>query len=138
VITLIHYAGKWRTSPDWTTEIEQNALRLLTSVNALEAEMARGGIPFPAKDPVLYFMQRLRDEAHRFAIGFHRKKRQMELGRSELDEIHGIGASRKRALLHHFGSVRGIKQAGLKDLEMVKGVSKSLAKKIYNHFHSGT
>jgi excinuclease ABC subunit C len=98
----------------------------------------RDPIELPAKDPVLYFMQRLRDEAHRFAIGFHRKKRQMELGRSELDEIHGIGASRKRALLHHFGSVRGIKQAGLKDLEMVKGVSKSLAKKIYNHFHSGT
>jgi excinuclease ABC subunit C len=88
------------------------------------------------RDPVLYFLQRLRDEAHRFAIGTHRAKRTKELGRSPLDEIAGIGARRKRALLHHFGSARGVARAGLADLEQVDGINKTVAKKIYEHFHA--
>ena len=87
------------------------------------------------KDPVLYFLQRLRDEAHRFAIGTHRAKRQKAIGASPLDEIPGVGARRKRALLHHFGSARGVSQAGLADLERVEGISRAVAKKVYDHFH---
>lgn len=96
-----------------------------------------GKAPFQLepKDPVLYFLQRLRDEAHRFAIGGHRQRRQKALGRSELDEIAGIGASRKRALLHQFGSVRQIARAGLEDLEAVPGISGGVARKVYDHFH---
>jgi len=89
------------------------------------------------KDPVLYYLQRLRDEAHRFAIGGHRARRERALGRSELDEIAGIGAHRRRALLHHFGSVRAIARAGLRDLEQVAGISHGVAKKVYDHFHPG-
>jgi excinuclease ABC subunit C len=87
------------------------------------------------RDPVLYFLQRLRDEAHRFAIGTHRAKRTKALGRSPLDEIAGVGARRKRALLHHFGSARSVARAGLNELERVAGISTAVAKKIYDHFH---
>ncbi|HEY5208564.1 MAG TPA: excinuclease ABC subunit UvrC [Stellaceae bacterium] len=89
------------------------------------------------RDPVLYFLQRLRDEAHRFAIGTHRARRTKAIGISTLDEIVGIGARRKKALLHHFGSARSVARAGLVDLERVAGISKNVAKKIYDHFHSG-
>ena len=89
------------------------------------------------RDPVLYFLQRLRDEAHRFAIGSHRARRTKAIGVSPLDEIAGIGARRKKALLHHFGSARSVARAGLVDLERVEGISKNVAKKIYDHFHSG-
>jgi excinuclease ABC subunit C len=88
------------------------------------------------KDPVLYFLQRLRDEAHRFAIGSHRARRQKAIGASPLDEIPGIGARRKRALLHHFGSARSVARAGLADLERVEGISGAVAKKVYDHFHA--
>ena len=96
-----------------------------------------GHPPFqlPPRDPVLYFLQRLRDEAHRFAITTHRAGRSKALVTSELDEIPGIGPGRKRALLNHFGSARGVKQAGLSDLEAAPGVSKAIAKLIYAHFH---
>ena len=96
-----------------------------------------GRAPFQleAKSPVLFFLQRLRDEAHRFAIGAHRAKRAKSLTRSPLDDIEGIGPARKRALLNHFGSGRAVTRAGLSDLETVKGVSKELARKIYEHFH---
>jgi excinuclease ABC subunit C len=87
------------------------------------------------KSPVLFYLQRLRDEAHRFAIGTHRAKRTKSLTSSPLDEIDGIGPTRKRALLNHFGSGRAVTRAGLSDLESVKGVSKELARKIYEHFH---
>lgn len=97
----------------------------------------RGEIHLEQNDPVLHYLQRLRDEAHRFAIGGHRKKRTAELGRSELDAIPGVGGARKRALLHHFGSAAAIKRASLQDLQVVKGVNKNLAKRIYAHFHSG-
>ncbi len=87
------------------------------------------------RDPVLYFLQRLRDEAHRFAIGTHRARRSKVIGKSSLDEIAGIGAKRKRALLNHFGSAREVERAGLADLEAVDGISKTVARTIYDHFH---
>ena len=86
-------------------------------------------------DPVLYFLQRLRDEAHRFAITMHRARRKKSIERSPLDEIKGIGGKRKRALLHHFGSAREVAQAGLLDLEAVEGINKSIAERIYSWFH---
>lgn len=88
----------------------------------------------PPRDPVLYFVQRLRDEAHRFAIGTHRQKRAKSIGASPLDEIAGIGAKRKKALLLRFGSARAVSRAGLKDLEAVEGISSAVAKKIYDYF----
>jgi excinuclease ABC subunit C len=88
-----------------------------------------------AKSPVLYYMQRLRDEAHRFAIGSHRKRRTMAIGANPLDEIGGIGAARKKALLTHFGSSKAVAAASLADLQAVEGVSAGLAKKIYDFFH---
>jgi excinuclease ABC subunit C len=88
------------------------------------------------RDPVLYFVQRLRDEAHRFAIGTHRARRAKQIERSPLDEIQGVGGARKKALLHHFGSARAVSQAGLADLEAVDGISKALAGRIYGWFHS--
>lgn len=87
------------------------------------------------RDPVLYFIQRLRDESHRFAIGTHRKKRAKDMGRNPLDEIPGIGAKRKKALLLHFGSAKAVARAGLSDLESIDGISKAVAKKIYGFFH---
>ena len=95
----------------------------------------RSGFTLDRRDPVLYFLQRLRDEAHRFAIGTHRARRAKGLIRSPLDEVPGIGAMRKRALLQHFGSGRTVARAGLADLEAVDGVSTTVAKKIYNFFH---
>jgi excinuclease ABC subunit C len=95
----------------------------------------RPSFSLPPNDPVLYFLQRLRDEAHRFAIGTHRAKRSQAIGKSSLDEINGIGASRKRALLNHFGSARAVSEAGLIDLQNVAGISQAIAKKVYDHFH---
>ena len=89
------------------------------------------------KSPVLYYLQRLRDEAHRFVIGGHRKKRSAAIGANPLDEIAGVGAGRKRALLQHFGSARAVAGASLADLSAVSGVSETLAKKIFDFFHSG-
>jgi excinuclease ABC subunit C len=93
-------------------------------------------ISLPARDPVLYFLQRLRDEAHRFAIGFHRQKRSKAVSKSSLDGVPGIGPKRKKALLHHFGSASAVEGGGLTDLEAVEGVSGAMAKKIYDWFHS--
>lgn len=95
----------------------------------------RAPLQLPLRDPVLYFIQRLRDEAHRWAIGSHRSRRSQAISRSGLDAVPGVGAARKRALLHHFGSARGVAEAGLADLERVTGISAGLAKKIYDHFH---
>ncbi len=96
-----------------------------------------GQAPFSLepRDPVLYYLQRLRDESHRFAIGTHRAKRSADISRSPLDEIPGIGGKRKRALLLHFGSARSVAAAGLTDLESVDGIDKAVAKKVYDHFH---
>ena len=98
---------------------------------------APGKEPFrlDPKSPVLYYLQRLRDEAHRFVIGGHRKKRSAAIGANPLDEISGVGAGRKRALLQHFGSARAVAGASLADLSTVSGVSETLAKKIFDFFH---
>ncbi len=95
----------------------------------------RDAFTLPDRDPVLYFLQRLRDEAHRFAIGTHRARRAKGIARSPLDEIPGVGTRRKRALLNHFGSAREVARAGLIDLETVNGISKTVAKVVYDHFH---
>jgi excinuclease ABC subunit C len=87
------------------------------------------------RDPVLYFVQRLRDEAHRFAIGAHRSKRSKALGVNPLDEIAGIGPTRKRALLRHFGSAKAVSRASREDLEGVAGISAQMAQTIYDFFH---
>jgi len=89
------------------------------------------------KSPVLYYLQRLRDEAHRFVIGGHRKKRSAAIGANPLDEIAGVGAGRKRALLQHFGSAKAVAAASLADLSAVEGVSATLARKIFDFFHPG-
>ena len=89
------------------------------------------------RDPVLYFLQRLRDEAHRFAIGTHRARRSADITRSALDEVPGIGSGRKRALLHHFGSARAVAVATLEDIKAVPGISGALAQKIHDHFRGG-
>ena len=98
-----------------------------------------GRAPFrlPPDDPVLYFVQRLRDEAHRFAIGSHRKRRARAAAASPLDEVAGVGARRKRALLNRFGSAGGVARAGLADLETVEGISKAVARRVYDHFRDG-
>jgi excinuclease ABC subunit C len=90
---------------------------------------------FEKNDPLLFFIQRLRDEAHRFAISSHRAKRKKNLSKSLLDQISGIGKQRKRALLNHFGSARSVESASLDDLKSVEGVEDNIAKKIYNYFH---
>jgi excinuclease ABC subunit C len=98
-----------------------------------------GREPFqlPMRDPVLYYLQRVRDETHRFAITTHRAGRSKGLVTSELDEVPGVGSARKRALLNHFGSARGVKQAGLADLENAPGINRETARRIYAHFHPG-
>jgi excinuclease ABC subunit C len=95
-----------------------------------------GKRPFALRhnDPVLYFVQRMRDEVHRFAIGTHRAKRSKAIGASPLDGILGVGAARKRALLAHFGSAKAVARANLTDLEAVPGVSKGMAQKLYDYF----
>ncbi len=97
---------------------------------------AANPISLQPRDPVSYFLQRIRDEAHRFAIGAHRGRRNKAVGRSMLDEVPGVGARRKKALLHHFGDPQSVAQAGKLDLEAVDGISSSLAGKIYDWFHA--
>jgi excinuclease ABC subunit C len=96
-----------------------------------------GREPFmlPTRDPVLYFVQRLRDEAHRFAIGSHRARRKSDIARNPLDEIGGIGPTRKRALLQHFGTAKAVSRADIADLRAVPGISDEIARIIHAHFH---
>jgi len=96
-----------------------------------------GREPFmlPHRDPVLYYVQRLRDEAHRFAIGTHRARRKKDVVKNPLDEIEGIGPTRKRALLNHFGSAKAVSRAALADLEAIPGISTQMAQTIYDHFN---
>lgn len=106
--------------------------------NAGKEEFHRTGQPVFAlrhNDPVLYFIQRLRDEAHRFAIGTHRAKRARAIGATPLDEVPGVGSTRKRALLAHFGSAKAVARADLPDLRAVDGISGALAETIYDFFH---
>jgi excinuclease ABC subunit C len=95
-------------------------------------------IKLEPREPVLYFIQRLRDEAHRFVIGSHRKRRSKDIREAGLQEIPGIGPSRKRALLHHFGTLKEIERASIADLGKVPGVSAESARKIFEFFHTQT
>ena len=95
----------------------------------------RKSFKFEKNDPTLFFLQRLRDEAHRFAISTHRAKRKKGISRSLLDQINGIGSIRKRALLNHFGSARAVESASFDEIKSVEGVEEKVAKKIYNFFH---
>ena len=100
-------------------------------------EFYRTGKPVKAlrqNDPVLYFIQRLRDEAHRFAVGTHRTKRAKSTMKNPLDDVAGIGPKRKKALLAHFGSAKAVARAHLVDLKVVDGVSDAVAEIIYNYF----
>jgi len=101
-------------------------------------EFYRTGKPvmaLPRNDPVLYFIQRMRDEAHRFAIGTHRAKRAKAIGATPLDDVPGVGAARKRALLQHFGSAKAVGRAALADLKAVDGISDAMAETIYGYFN---
>lgn len=126
-------------------EIGVSDVPLLAVAKGLDRDAGRelfhiaGREPFrlPPRDPVLYFVERLRDEAHRFAIGSHRTRRSSNIGKSGLQEIPGVGPSRKRALLHHFGTLQAIGQASLSDLENVPGIDARLAKAVYDYFHAG-
>lgn len=97
----------------------------------------REPVQLPLRDPVLYYLQRLRDEAHRFAISSHRAGRSKALTRSELDDIPGVGTAIKRRLLNHFGSARGVRNAALADLAAAPGVGPRVAQRIHEHFHPG-
>lgn len=97
--------------------------------------LGRESFSLPFQSPIAFYMQNLRDESHRFAIGTHRKKRAKSIYKSRLDEVDGIGAKRKHDLLNYFGSAEAISQASVKDIEKVDGISKKTAEKIYNYFH---
>ena len=97
--------------------------------------LGKPSFQLPVNDAGLHYLQRLRDEAHRFAIGTHRARRQKQISASPLDDIPGVGAKRKQALLHYFGSAKAVAGAGVKDLQKVEGISESIAQTIYNYFH---
>jgi excinuclease ABC subunit C len=136
-------AGQFKVVAELMEEMGITGVALVSIAKGADRDAGRerfhmqGKPPFslPPNDPVLYYLQRLRDEAHRFAIGTHRAKRSKAITKSPLDDIAGIGAARKKALLHHFGSARGVSEAGLTDLQAVEGISSAMAKKIYDHFH---
>ena len=111
--------------------------RIIGSSAGRETFFMNGRDPFtlPPKTPVLYYLQRLRDEAHRFAIGTHRSRRKKQMTTSPLDNIDGVGAMRKKALLSHFGSARATKSASLDELVQVEGISVKLAQEIFDHFN---
>ncbi|MGE4047256.1 MAG: excinuclease ABC subunit UvrC [Acetobacteraceae bacterium] len=138
-------AGQLSAARDVLADLGVQDVKLIAIAKGPDRDAGRewlhtdGMDPFqlPPRDPVLYFLQRLRDEAHRFAITTHRAGRSKAIRQSELDEIEGIGAARKRALLNHFGSARGVKMAGLADLEAAPGISRETARRVYAHFHPG-
>ena len=125
------------------TELGITNVPLVAIAKGMDREAGRetffmaGRNPFklPPRDPLLYFVERLRDEAHRFAIGSHRARRKKDIRESGLQEIAGIGPTRKRALLHHFGTVKAIERASLSDLSNVSGINAETARKIYEFFH---
>src|SRR5262249_38436173 len=98
----------------------------------------RAPFKLPPRDPLLYFVERLRDEAHRFAVGSHRQRRRRDIREAGLQEIPGVGPGRKRALLRHFGTLKAIERASLSDLANVPGISAETARKIYDFFHEAT
>ncbi|MCB1476820.1 MAG: excinuclease ABC subunit UvrC, partial [Rhodobiaceae bacterium] len=136
-------AGQLSAALEVMDELGLNDIPLVSIAKGEEREAGRekffrrGAAPamLPPRDPVLYFLQRLRDEAHRFAIGSHRARRARQIQSNPLDEIAGIGPARKRALLLHFGSAKAVSRAGITDLEAAPGVSARMARQIYDHFH---
>jgi excinuclease ABC subunit C len=136
-------AGQFAAAQKVLTDLGIKGVQIVSIAKGPDRDAGRehffmeGRAPFQLefKSPVLFYLQRLRDEAHRFAIGTHRAKRAKAMTASPLDDIEGIGPSRKRALLNHFGSGRAVTRAGLSDLESVKGISKELARKIFEQFH---
>jgi excinuclease ABC subunit C len=145
VVLIDGGAGQLSAARDVLNDLGVQDVKLVAIAKGPDRDAGRewfhtdGMEPFqlPPRDPVLYFLQRLRDEAHRFAITTHRAGRSKAIRVSELDEIQGIGAARKRALLNHFGSARGVKMAGLADLEAAPGISHETARRVYAHFHPG-
>lgn len=138
-------AGQLSAARDVLADLGVQGIKLVAIAKGADRDAGRewfhtdgmAAFQLPARDPMLYFLQRLRDEAHRFAITTHRSGRSKAISLSELDEIQGIGVARKRALLNHFGSARGVKMAGLTDLEAVSSISRETARRVYAHFHPG-
>jgi excinuclease ABC subunit C len=136
-------AGQLSAARETLTELGADDISLVGVAKGEERDAGKelfhapGRPPFalPHRSPTLYFVQRLRDEAHRFAIGAHRAKRANAMSKNPLDEIAGVGAARKRALLAHFGSAKAVSRAGLQDLKAVKGISESVAETVYAHFN---
>ncbi|MCF8477277.1 MAG: excinuclease ABC subunit UvrC [Pseudolabrys sp.] len=135
--------GQLRAAQETLAELGVTDVPLVAIAKGLDREAGRetffmaGRSPFklPPRDPLLYFVERLRDEAHRFAIGSHRTRRKKDIREAGLQEIAGIGPTRKRALLHHFGTVKAIERASLSDLAHVPGINAETARKIYEFFH---
>lgn len=135
--------GQFQVAQDILKELGVEGVAIASIAKGVDRDAGRemffveGKEPFrlPPRDPALYFVQRLRDEAHRFAIGTHRARRKKDFTKSPLDEIAGIGPARKRALLHAFGTAKAISRAGLADLEKVPGINAATAKLVYEFFH---
>ncbi|MFC3125889.1 excinuclease ABC subunit UvrC [Pseudoroseomonas globiformis] len=138
-------AGQLSVAREVMAELGLDDIPLVAIAKGVDRDAGRewfhrtGVAPFQLapRDPVLYYLQRLRDEAHRFAITTHRAGRSKAISKSELDEIPGVGSALKRRLLNHFGSARGVRQAGLDDLRNCPGVGPSMAARIHDHFHPG-
>ena len=137
-------AGQLKIAIEVLAELGVTDVALVGVAKGPDRDAGREHFHFPGRtrplmleprDPVLYFVQRLRDEAHRFVIGTHRAKRSKAVGVNPLDEIPGIGPSRKRALLNHFGSAKAVSRASPEDLTTVDGISAQMAKAIYDFFH---
>jgi excinuclease ABC subunit C len=135
--------GQLRSAQETLAELGVTDVPLVAIAKGPDRDAGRetffmpGRMPFklPPRDPLLYFVERLRDEAHRFAIGSHRTRRKKDIREAGLQEIPGIGPTRKRALLHHFGTVKAIERASLSDLSNVSGINAETARKIYEFFH---
>jgi excinuclease ABC subunit C len=135
--------GQLRSAAETLADLGITNVPLVAIAKGMDREAGRetffmaGRSPFklPPRDPLLYFVERLRDEAHRFAIGSHRARRKKDIREAGLQEIAGIGPTRKRALLHHFGTVKAIERASLSDLSHVPGINAETARKIYDFFH---
>jgi excinuclease ABC subunit C len=135
--------GQLRSAQETLAELGVTDVPLVAIAKGPDRDAGRetffmpGRTPFklPPRDPLLYFVERLRDEAHRFAIGSHRTRRKKDIREAGLQEIAGIGPTRKRALLRHFGTVKAIERASLSDLANVSGINAETARKIYEFFH---
>jgi len=134
--------GQYSVSREVLNELELNDIPIIAIAKGKNRNAGNETMYFENKeykfeknDPLLFFIQRLRDEAHRFAINTHRAKRKKNLSKSLLDQITGIGKQRKRALLNHFGSARAVESASFEEIKFVEGIEDNTAKKIYNYFH---